>query len=75
MRVLADLADQRAAIAFGHRILRLDLLLGVDPGLKGGQKCRVLLGPAIGPDQSLRIHACLRDPRLGPSLIRLYVTN
>jgi hypothetical protein len=38
MRVLADLADQRAAIAFRHRVVGLDLFLAVDPRLEGCEK-------------------------------------
>jgi hypothetical protein len=34
MRVLADLADQRLAIALGHPVLRLDLFARIDAVLK-----------------------------------------
>ena len=34
MRVLADLADQRAAIGLRHPVVRLDALLGIDARLE-----------------------------------------
>jgi hypothetical protein len=42
VRVLADLADQRAAIAFGHLVVGLDLFLGVDARLEAGEEGLVL---------------------------------
>ncbi len=44
MGVLADLPDQVLAIAFGHPVLGLDLLAGVDAGLKGAFLRGHLLG-------------------------------
>jgi hypothetical protein len=67
MGVLADLADQGAAIGLGHPVVGLDPLLGVHAGLK---TCGVfgILGPAgLGGTvrQRLRVHGadlpCLSD--------------
>jgi hypothetical protein len=57
MRVLADLADQRLAIALGHPLLGLDLLAPVDALLEGALLGRHLLGllQAVGLDQ-LGVH-------------------
>jgi hypothetical protein len=38
MRMLADLADQRAAIAFRHLVGRFDFFFAVDPCLEGCEK-------------------------------------
>jgi pyruvate dehydrogenase E2 component (dihydrolipoamide acetyltransferase) len=51
--VLADLADQRAAVPAGHRVRRLDLFLGINARLKSSQKFICFLGAAVRPDQSL----------------------
>ena len=52
MGVLADLADQRLAVALGHPLLGLDLLVAVDALLEGALLGRHLLGllQAVGRD-------------------------
>jgi hypothetical protein len=42
MRVLADLANKRTAISFGHRIVWLNLLLVINARLKPVEKFLVL---------------------------------
>ena len=44
MRVLADLADQRAAIGVGHPVVRLDAVLGVDARLEARFELRLGVG-------------------------------
>src|ERR1051325_2758564 len=75
MRVLRDLADQRAPIGLRHPVVRLDLLLGVDTGLKArlalriGNRDRAFLGverlrvhPAILRPGSPALPACMLQP-------------
>ncbi len=42
VRMLADLAHQRLAVAVGHPVLRLDLAVGVDLRVKARLRFRVL---------------------------------
>jgi hypothetical protein len=51
--MLADLPYERTAIALRHRVIRLDLLLVVDPRLKTGKEFLVLACAPISADQSL----------------------
>ena len=54
--MLADLADQGAAIALRHRIVGLDLLLGIDARLEGGEECWILGRVGFGADETLAVH-------------------
>src|SRR6185312_13828003 len=60
MRMLGDLPDQSLAIACGHPVLRLDLLIRVDALLKARlERSRVRRGAAVPARgvQALGIHA------------------
>ena len=56
MGVLADLADQGFSVTGRHRIIGLDLLLGIDARLKRREEFRRLIGFAFGIDQPLSVH-------------------
>ena len=56
MRVLADLADQRAAIRLGHPVICLDPLVGVDARLEAHGSRVGRLGSGLGGVQALRVH-------------------
>ena len=56
MGVLTDLTNQSLSVACRHRIVRLDLLLGIDSCLKGREEFGRFLGFAVRSDQPLSIH-------------------
>jgi hypothetical protein len=61
VRVLGDLADQRLAVAVGHPVARLDLLLGGDDGVEIGREVAVAGG-------SPRVGSCVQRPLSGADL-------
>ena len=70
MGMLADLTDQRPAIALRHRVIGFNLLLGIDPLLKRLQKLQRFFCASISTDQPLTVH---RD--LLPRAWAQYVTK
>jgi hypothetical protein len=68
VRVLRDLADERAPVALGHPVVGLDLELGIDLGLELRELGRILRGGGLAIVlnlQALGVHGATSQRAVG----------